>query len=287
MPNLSLKAYAKINLTLEILRRLPSGYHEIRSVMQQLALYDALTLQDKAEGSIEITCDSPEIPCDEQNLAWKAANLVQEVYQIQRGVRISINKRIPVAGGLAGGSSNAAAVLKGLNELWDLKLDRATLMALGAKIGMDVPFFFLGGTALASGRGEYVQALPALPRFQVIVANPGIHISTKEAYQRTDWSSFPDQHKAASLQQAISKGQSKNIPSLFHNDFERIILLNYPTLAQIKERMIAQGVNNALLCGSGASVFGLLEADYANDKVVKIVQDLQQDIPFVVATTTI
>lgn len=283
MTEIVLKAHAKINLTLEILRRLPTGYHEVTFVMQELDLHDDVWIHDRADNEIVLHCDAPDVPLDQSNLAWKAAMLLRKHTGVTRGASISIAKRIPIAGGMAGGSSNAAATLRGLNQLWQLGLSEADLITLGAEIGMDVPFSVLGGTALATGRGEIVESIPALPPFHVVVANPGVHVSTKEAYQSLDWSRMPSICVTPAMVSAVEQQDRPEIMRLLHNDFEISLLERLPKVRQIKEIMLEHGAPNAILSGSGPSFFCLLESQAQADAIVSALKPV---VPFVVATRT-
>jgi len=283
MSGVTIKAYAKINLTLEILGRLPSGYHEIVSVMQQLALYDEVSIQDRSDGLIEIYCDVPEIPLDERNLVWQAAELLRRKLGLSRGANISIVKRIPIAGGLAGGSSDAAATLRGLNILWDLGLKDEELIALGQEIGMDVPFSILGGIALATGRGERVQSLPSLPCLYVVVANPGIRVSTREAFESIDSSHIPRSCQTTLMLAAILRRDVEEVINCLYNDFELNIAERIPASLRLKEIMLANGASNAILSGSGSSVYCLLTSA---EQAESIARALEHEVPFVIVTTT-
>ena len=185
MNEYQMKAYAKINLGLDVVRRLENGYHEVKMVMQTVGIYDVLHFERIPEG-IVVTTDSGELPTDENNLIYKAARLMKENYGIREGVRIHLEKHIPIAAGMAGGSTDAAATMKGINRLFDLGCTLEELMELGVKIGADVPYCVMGGTALAEGIGEKLTALPAAPECFLVVAKPDINVSTKYVYEQLD-----------------------------------------------------------------------------------------------------
>lgn len=282
MSELTVHAYAKINLTLEILRRLPSGYHEVKSVMQQTALHDTITLRD-AHAGITIESANANVPFNEHNTVWKAAALLKQHLGINRGVKFRLTKRIPIGGGMGGGSADGAAALLGLNRLWQLGLSQSEILALGAEIGMDVPFCILGGTALATGRGDVVQRLPSLPTFHIVIVNPGLPISTSQAYAGLDLELFTFADKSAQMLDAIARGDRDAIIANLHNDFERVIFDQYPAIGEIKRRLLDAGLPGALLSGSGASVFGIAETEA---QARAAVEALKYDYPFIVATQT-
>ncbi|OQY45303.1 MAG: 4-(cytidine 5'-diphospho)-2-C-methyl-D-erythritol kinase [Anaerolineaceae bacterium 4572_78] len=284
MNKLTLKSHAKINLTLEILGRLPSGYHQILSVMQELELHDLITLKARHDNFIKIVCDKPYVPSNRRNIAWKAANLLRQKTGIKHaGVTITIIKNIPVAGGLAGGSSNAAATLCGLNRLWRLGLSADELMAIGAEIGMDVPFFILGGTAIATERGEIVFPLAPLPKFYVVVANPGVGVSTKEAYQSLNLADMLSDRITPKFISALENGDRQAIMGLLHNDFEKSISRKLPIISEIKATMQEHGASNSMLSGSGSSVYCLMDSKTQAEIVC---EGLQSKVPYVIVTAS-
>lgn len=266
MSTIRVCAYAKINLTLDIVRRLPSGYHELRSVMQQVDLCDEVTLALSADG-ISLTCDNCAIPADQTNLAWRAAELMRERYCPGQGVRLHLHKRIPVGGGLAGGSADAAAVLLGLNQLWDAGLGLPQLVQLGAELGMDVPFCLLGGTALATGRGELVEPLPHLPALGVVIVHPGFSVSTREAFAGLDGAALGNVAATETMLRAVQSQDVRQIAAGLHNAFEASLRRRAPQIDQIKRALLAQGALNAVLTGSGACVFGLCPSQAEAERV--------------------
>ncbi len=283
MTELTIEAYAKINLTLEILRRLPSGYHEIKSVMQQTMLHDTIIITEAPAGII-LTSENTTIPLNARNSIWKAAALIKERCKIDRGVKFRLIKRIPVGGGMGGGSADAAATLVGLNKFWQLGLSQAELLEIGQEIGMDVAFCVLGGTALATGRGEIVEPLPSPPRLPLIIVNPGIFVSTRAAYEnlKVDALTFTD--KSAQVITAIKQRDFDGIIAGLHNDFEYTVLNEYPIIGAAKRDLLEAGAEAALLSGSGASVFGIARSA---TQARTIAETLKSRYPFVVATHTI
>jgi len=254
------KAPAKINLSLDVLGKREDGYHEVEMVMTTVDLADRLEISHKEENSISILSHNRFVPDDERNLAYKAAKLLKEKFRIQTGVNIKIEKNIPVAAGLAGGSSDAAAALKGLNQLWNLGLSVEELATLGAEIGSDVSFCVYGGTALAKGRGEKIQPLPAPPKCWVILAKPSIGVSTSDVYGRLDVSNI-EHPNTGKMIEAIKKGNYELMCANLGNVLESVTLEMHPEVKQIKEYMKRFGADAVLMSGSGPTVFGLVRYD--------------------------
>jgi 4-diphosphocytidyl-2-C-methyl-D-erythritol kinase len=260
MNSLRLRAAGKINLFLEILGVRPDGYHDLYMVLQSIDLSDFVTL--KPAKTISIHCSHPLVPNDERNLAWKAATLIQKVSGISQGVEIWIDKRIPVASGLAGGSTDAAAVLVGLNQLWELGLTQVQLRTLAGQLGSDIPFCVAGGTALGLGRGDELTAL-ALPNpLHLVLAKPvDLQISTAWAYRTYREKYLPqrlaDRANAQEMLTALSVGDAQQIAAALHNDLEAPIMPAHPEVAALCERLMANGAIGAMMSGSGSAVFGL------------------------------
>ncbi len=257
---LLVKAPAKINLALDVLGKREDGYHEVEMVMTTIDLADRLELTEISEDHVGILSRNRFVPADERNLAFQAAKLLKERYQINKGVEISINKNIPVAAGLAGGSSDAAATLRGLNELWDLGLTLDELAELGAAIGSDVSFCVYGGTALAQGRGEKVTKLPAPPACWVVLAKPSIGVSTSEIYRNLDISSIQHPHTMGMIQ-ALKNNDYEGVCENMANALESVTLHMYPEVLHIKRQMERFGADAVLMSGSGPTVFGLVRHD--------------------------
>lgn len=257
---LCVKAPAKINLSLDVLHKRNDGYHEVEMIMTTIDLADRIELTLLNKDQIIIHSHSQFVPDDPRNLAYQAALLLKERYQIKLGVRIQIEKNIPVAAGLAGGSSDAAATLRGLNQLWGLGLSLDELAVLGAEIGSDVSFCVYGGTALATGRGEVITELPAPPTCWVILAKPLIGVSTAEVYRRLNLAQInhPNTEK---MVQAIHNDDFKGVCQQMGNVLEDVTLSLYPEVRLIKEQMKRFGADAVLMSGSGPTVFGLVEHD--------------------------
>ncbi|AOL36118.1 4-(cytidine 5'-diphospho)-2-C-methyl-D-erythritol kinase [Geobacillus sp. G4] len=264
---LSIKAPAKINLSLDVLYKRPDGYHEVKMVMTTIDLADRIELVAlPEEDAIRIVSQNRFVPDDCRNLAYQAAKLLKETFSIRQGVAISITKHIPVAAGLAGGSSDAAATLRGLNKLWQLGLTMDELAELGAKIGSDVAFCVYGGTALATGRGEIITPIPSPPPCWVVLAKPPIGVSTAEVYRNLELErvSHPD---VDAMVRAIERQDYAAICRLVGNVLEEVTLKKYPEVAHIKEQMKRFGADAVLMSGSGPTVFGLIEHDSRMQRV--------------------
>ncbi|MBX9973497.1 4-(cytidine 5'-diphospho)-2-C-methyl-D-erythritol kinase [Cytobacillus firmus] len=254
------KAPAKINLSLDVLHKREDGYHEVEMIMTTIDLADRLelTLLDKDE--IKIISHNRFVPDDQRNLAYQAAHLLKERFQVKKGVSITIEKAIPVAAGLAGGSSDAAAALRGLNKLWDLGLSLNELAEIGTEIGSDVSFCVYGGTALATGRGEKIQELPAPPTCWVILAKPFIGVSTADVYRRLDVEQVQHPNTAGMIE-AINAGSYYDVCRNMGNVLEDVTLNMHPEVLQIKDQMKRFGADAVLMSGSGPTVFGLVHHD--------------------------
>lgn len=254
------KAPAKINLSLDVLYKRPDGYHEVEMVMTTIDLADRIELSLLEENRIVIHSHNRFVPDDQRNLAYQAAHLLKERFQVKKGVLIGIEKTIPVAAGLAGGSSDAAATLRGLNKLWNLGLSLDELAVIGAEIGSDVSFCVYGGTALATGRGEIIEELPAPPTCWVVLAKPFIGVSTAEVYRRLNVEKI--QHPPTKkMIAAIETGDFNGVCNSVENVLEDVTLSLYPEVAQIKDQMKRFGADAVLMSGSGPTVFSLVSHD--------------------------
>lgn len=252
---LTLRASAKVNLSLEVLGKRPDGYHEVVTVMQAVDLYDRLTLE--AAPTLSFSSDDPDLPTDERNLVMRAARLLKEAASVEAGARIELKKRIPVAAGLGGGSSDAAAALWGLNRLWKLRWTRARLMELAVGIGMDVPFFLGVGPALATGRGEHLKPLGKTGGYALVLVNPRVGLSTREVYGRVPagWCAQPT--GTAHVVDALRMRSAARVASALTNTLEGIVEPVLPVVGRIKAALLAAGALGALMSGSGPTVFGM------------------------------
>lgn len=277
------KGNAKINLTLDILGKRPDGYHEVAMVMQTIELHDTLELT-KTDGEIKLAIDVPGLEADASNLAWRAAELIIAECNIKGGVNIKLTKRIPIAAGLAGGSADAAAVLKGMNELYELKLDAGKLCDLGAKLGSDIPFCLLGGTMLAEGRGEILKRLPDFPETWVVLAKPPIAVSTAWAYKNYDAQGadkHPDNNK---IQQEIAQHDRKGAAALLCNVLESVTIKKYDVISRYKKMMLEQGAIASMMSGSGPTVFGLTDDKQTAEKIAEYLRTATDAAVFVTRT---
>lgn len=280
--DMKLKARAKINLTLDVLYKRPDNYHEVEMIMQTVELYDNLYIE-KSE-SIEIICTHPFVPEDSNNLVYKAAQILQEYSGTNQGAKITIEKKIPVAAGLGGGSSDCATALVGLNKLWDLNLSTDSLAKLGKVLGADVPFFLKGGTQLARGIGEELTSLPRIPPTWVILAKPNLGVSTKEVYLGLEIDKINKRPNTKAMITALSKGNIKDINSNLCNVLETVTLKKYSTVKILKDRITQLGASGTLMSGSGPTVFGLCSNYEKALKIAKNIGTLAEEV-FITKTT--
>jgi len=251
---LVISAAAKVNLALEVLSKRPDGYHEIATVMQAVDLSDRLTLEDAP--TIEVCTSAPGVPTDERNLAYRAAAALQGAAKVERGARITLDKRIPVAAGLGGGSTDAAATLAGLNRLWQLQWPAERLEELAVGLGMDVPFFLRGGAALGTGRGERLTEIPSAALGLVLV-NPRFPVSTAATYGRVTPAMYSDGGRARTMAEALARRGAGRVAASLYNGLELAARQGYPQIAQMKAALIAAGALGAMMSGSGPTVFGV------------------------------
>lgn len=266
------KAPAKINLMLDVLRKREDGYHEVEMVMTMVDLADRLEMEELARDTIIISSQAGYIPLDEKNLAFQAARLIKERYDVRKGVYIHLDKKIPVAAGLAGGSSDAAATLRGLNRLWELHIPDEELQLLGAELGSDVPFCVTGGTAIATGRGEVLEHIPNPPQCWVVLAKPPINVSTADVYGRLRADRIEKHPSLFNMRQALEQQSFSDICSSLGNVLEDVTLPLHPEVQQIKDAMERLGADGVLMSGSGPTVFGLVLKE---SKVARIYNGLR------------
>lgn len=268
-----MKAYAKINLGLDVVGILENGYHEVKMVMQTVGIYDELSFE-RAESGIVVTTDSGELPTDENNLIYKAAKLMFDTYGIREGIRIHLQKNIPIAAGMAGGSTDAAATMKGINRLFDLGCSLRELMELGVQIGADVPYCIMGGTALAEGIGEKLTALAPAPECFLVVAKPDINVSTKYVYEHLDAEGVEKHPDIDGMVKAIAEGSLQGILDRMGNVLENVTVKAHPIIDIIKDRMRELGAVGSMMSGSGPTVFGIfLEEAKARDAYRQIKEE--------------
>ena len=261
MDKIQLKALAKINLGLDVLRRREDGYHEVKMIMQTISLYDELMLKKIKKPEIQLRTNLPYLPTNENNLAYQAAKLLMEEYQIPGGLLIQLEKKIPVAAGMAGGSSDAAAVLWGVNQMYHLGLSRKELMERGVRLGADVPYCILRGTALAEGIGEKLKTLPPMPKCYLLIAKPGISVSTKFVYENLHVNEL-ETKKHPDVDAMITALRQKDLALLsarMGNILELVTIPAHPVIDKIKQEMQKAGALGAMMSGSGPTVFGIFD----------------------------
>ena len=273
---ITLNAHAKINLSLDVLNKRDDGYHNLKMIMQTLQLHDIITIQE-IESGIEIECEAPYVPTSNSNIAYKAAEKVIQEYGLNAGVRIKIEKKIPVAAGLAGGSTDAAAVLKGMNELFGIGLDQQRLMDIGKTIGADVPYCIVGGTALAEGIGEIITTLPEMEAIPVILIKPRFGVSTASVFKSLQLDKIPYRPKTDMLIDALEKRDIKFIGENLCNVLESVTVERYPLIDKIKKDLITKGSIGSIMSGSGPTVFGLFEDDETAKKAYSKISKKRND----------
>ena len=256
---MKLRAMAKINLGLDVVRRREDGYHEVRMIMQTIRMYDTLELTATEDTGITVKTNLKYLPVNEDNLVYKAAKLLMEEYHVSRGLKIRLEKHIPVAAGMAGGSSDAAAVMVGVNRLFRLGLSKKELMERGVKIGADVPYCILRGTALAEGIGEQLTPLTPAPDCHVLIAKPPISVSTKFVYENLHLDQLETHPDIDGIRSAIEAGDLHGMVARMGNVLETVTIPAYPQIGQISSLMKENGARGAMMSGSGPTVFGIYD----------------------------
>ena len=272
MREIKLKARAKINLGLDVVRKREDGYHEVRMIMQMINLYDRITLRRSTEPGIRVTTNLPYLPVNEDNLVYRAAKLLMEEFKVTVGAEIELQKYIPVAAGMAGGSSDAAAVMVGVNRIFHLGLTKKQLMERGVKIGADVPFCIMRGTALAEGIGEVLTPLPAMPHCSLVIAKPKIHVSTKFVYGNLKASELKEHPDIDGQVQALREGSLEQLVAKMGNVLETVTVPAYPVIDEIKKTMLKNDAMGAMMSGSGPTVFGIFEREERAQEVCRLLK---------------
>lgn len=277
---LALKAYGKINLGLDVVRQLENGYHEVRMIMQSVELADIVTMRRLSEDKIVVRTDREDLPCDEGNLAYRAAKLMKESYAVSSGVEIFLEKHIPMAAGMAGGSADCAAVLKGMNELFRLGLSFKELQKIGVKLGADVPYCLMGGCALSEGIGEVLTPLKKLPSCIVLLAKPDIDVSTKYVYENLKPDMLERHPDIDGMMRDIEEGNLEKLCGKLENVLESVTGREYPVIGEIERVMKKAGALAGMMSGSGPTVFGIFKetesAEAAMDRIQK--QNLAKEV---------
>lgn len=259
MDTIQMKALAKVNLGLDVIRRREDGYHEVRMIMQTLQLFDRVTMEKRRKSGITLETNLPFLPVNKQNIAYKAAEMLMEEFSIKDGVHIKIEKHIPVAAGMAGGSTDGAAVLYGINRMYHLGLTKRQLMERGVRLGADVPYCIMRGTVLSEGIGEVLTPVAAMPECYVLVAKPPISVSTKYVYEHLKLDQIERHPDIDGMIAALQSGNLKGITDRMENVLETVTIPKHPEIAKIKALMVEAGAMNALMSGSGPTVFGIFE----------------------------
>jgi 4-diphosphocytidyl-2-C-methyl-D-erythritol kinase len=257
MDSIRLKARAKVNLGLDVLGKREDGYHEVRMVMQTVGIYDRLILTKIPEDEIRIVSNLSFLPVNENNLIYKAAKLLQDEYHFEGGVQIDLNKFIPVAAGMAGGSTDAASTMFGINRLFELGMSQDRMMELGVRLGADVPYCVMRGTALAEGIGEKLTRLSPMPHCWMLVAKPPINVSTKLVYESLDMDGVNKHPDIDGIIHAIEQKNIAAVAAKMENVLEQVTIPLYPVIDTIKKDMMKHGAINAMMSGSGPTVFGI------------------------------
>lgn len=259
MDKMELKALGKINLGLDVLGKRDNGYHDVRMVMQTVYLYDQIYMKKQEKSGISISTNLFYLPVNENNLAYKAAKLLIDEFDIKEGIKISLDKHIPVAAGMAGGSSDAAAVLFGMNRMFRLGLSREELMDRGVMLGADVPYCIMRGTVLAEGIGELLTPLPAMPKCTVLLAKPSVSVSTRLVYEKLDSLNIVKHPDIDGILEGLKNQNLYEIASNMGNVLEEVTVSEYPVIERIKDEIKASGALNAMMSGSGPTVFGIFD----------------------------
>lgn len=261
MKQIKLKAYAKINLGLDVLRKREDGYHQVRMIMQTIRLFDRITMTKTRKNDIYLETNLSFLPTDEKNLVYRAVKMMKEEFDISEGIRIELNKKIPVCAGMAGGSTDAAAALVGMNRLFQLKLSEKQLMEYGVKLGADVPYCIMRGTALSEGIGEKLSRVAPIPSCYILIAKPNVNVSTKFVYENLNLPALKSHPDIDLLLRALEEGDLYTLASNLGNVLETVTIERYPVIEQVKQSMLAKGALGALMSGSGPTVFGIFDSE--------------------------
>lgn len=259
MNTIHMKAYGKVNLGLDVLRRREDGYHEVRMIMQTVQLYDKITIEERHQEGIELETNLPFLPVNENNIAYRAARMLMEEFHIPGGLSIKIEKHIPVAAGMAGGSTDGAAVLYGVNQIYQLGLTKRQLMERGVRLGADVPYCIMRGTVLSEGIGEILTPVAAMPDCHILVAKPPISVSTKYVYEHLRLDLVERRPDIDGMIAALKAGNLKGVADTMENVLETVTIPEHPEIAAIKDVMRSEGALNAMMSGSGPTVFGIFD----------------------------
>lgn len=276
MNHIVLKSYGKINLGLDVLKRRDDGYHEVKMIMQTVGLYDVLTMEKTEQDQISMSCNLSFLPTDDRNLVYRAVQIIKEKYKIHQGISIDLNKRIPIAAGMAGGSSNCAAALEGMNQLFDLGLTKEQLCQVGVSLGADVPYCIWGGTALAEGIGERLTRLAPMPKCYILIAKPGISVSTGFVYQNLNLAELENHPDIDGMIKDLEDENLKGICDKLENVLETVTVPEYPIIDQVKKHLMGHGAMGALMSGSGPTIFGIFSKKETAAKALEALRDIKE-----------
>jgi 4-diphosphocytidyl-2-C-methyl-D-erythritol kinase len=274
----SLKAYAKINFSLDVISKRDDGYHELKTIMQTVDLHDDISIEESDGQGITIKCDKQFIPTDKKNIVYRITEYILQKYNIKKSININIKKNIPVGAGLGGGSSDGAAVLLGLNKMFDLSIKNEELMQIGKSFGADIPYCILGGTALAEGIGEKLTPLSNLPETIILICQPKVRISTSYVFGKFEFSKTYDRPDTGLLLTAIENSDIKTLACNMKNVLETVTTKEYPVINQIKEELIKNGALGAMMSGSGTAVFGIFDNYKKAQKASKELKKFSNEI---------
>ena len=270
-----LKAMAKINLGLDVLGKREDGYHEVRMIMQTIRMYDILDIRKTKRPGIVLTTNLPFIPTDSRNLVYKAAQMLMDEFGIEEGLSIKLRKFIPVAAGMAGGSSNCAAALKGMNQLFDLGLSIDELCEIGVTLGADVPYCIWGGTALSEGIGEKLSRVDAMPDCYILIAKPGISVSTAFVYKNLDLPALSKHPDIDGMLECLKEKDLTGICDRLENVLETVTIKEYPIIEKVKKHLMDQGAKGALMSGSGPTIFAIFEDKKTADDAMESLRSIE------------
>lgn len=269
------KAYGKINLGLDVIRKREDGYHEVRMIMQTVGLYDLLKMRKIAEDRITMHCNLSFLPVDERNLVYRAVKIMKETYGLRGGIEIDLQKRIPVAAGMAGGSTDCAAALHGMNELFHLGLSKEKLCEIGVTLGADVPYCIWGGTALSEGIGEKLTKIAPMPDCKILIVKPGISVSTGFVYQNLRLSEFSSHPDIDGMITCLEQKDLKGICDRLENVLETVTIGEYPIIKKIKDHLRKQGAMGVLMSGSGPTIFGIFSDTSAAEAALESLREMK------------
>lgn len=269
------KAYGKINLGLDVIRKREDGYHEVRMIMQTVGLYDLLKMRKIAEDRITMHCNLSFLPVDERNLVYRAVKIMKETYGLRGGIEIDLQKRIPVAAGMAGGSTDCAAALHGMNELFHLGLSKEKLCEIGVTLGADVPYCIWGGTALSEGIGEKLTNIAPMPDCKILIVKPGISVSTGFVYQNLKLSKLSSHPDIDGMITCLEQRDLKGICDRLENVLETVTIREYPIIKKLKDHLREQGAMGALMSGSGPTIFGIFSDTSAAEGALESLREMK------------